>query len=90
MEVRFVNDKTGVMLCIGHLPASFSSADLRKLTEPHARVLQCWMARRLGGAPLGFGFVEVPTSADVEALGAGLSGVVLDAKPLSVAIVDTG
>jgi RNA recognition motif-containing protein len=47
------------------------------------------MVHRPGGDPLGFGYVEVPTSADAQAVITGLSAVVLDSKPLSVTILDT-
>jgi RNA recognition motif-containing protein len=91
MEIGHVKKKSGrsVMLSVAHLPSSFSSADLRKLTEPHARVLKCWMAQPPGGVPLGFGYVEVPTAADVQAIMRGLRGVVLDGKPVSVTTLDT-
>ena len=91
MQVRDVNKESapGVMLCVAHLPSNFSSADLRKLTEPHVRVLKCWVAQRPGGHSLGFGYVEVSTSADVQAVVKSLSGVVLDTKPISVTILDT-
>jgi RNA recognition motif-containing protein len=78
-----------VMLCVAHLPLNFSSSDLRELTKPHARVLKCWMVRRPGGGPLPFGYVEVPTSADVESVIKALNGLVLDSKALSVSILDT-
>jgi hypothetical protein len=79
----------GVLLSVAHLPHTFSSADLRQVTERHAPVVKCWVVKQPGGGCLGFGYVEVPTSADVESLMKGLSGVILDSKPVSVSILDT-
>jgi hypothetical protein len=52
-------------------------------------VLKCWVVHRPGGDSLGFGYVEVPTPADVEAVMTGLGGVILDSRPVSVTILDT-
>jgi RNA recognition motif-containing protein len=78
-----------VMLLVDGLPLPFSSEDLRKLTEPHSPIVKCWIATEPGGNSLRFGYVEVPTSNDAEAMVKELSGAQLNGKPVSVAIIKT-
>ena len=79
-----------VMLIVDHLPLQFTSGDLRAVTERLAPLIKCWVVRRPGGpTTLGFGYIEVPTSGDAEAVITGLNGVILDGRPVNVTILKT-
>ena len=81
-----------VLLIVDHLPVQFTSADLWKITERHAPLIKCWVVHRPGVQTtlgLGFGYVEVPTPGDAEAVITGLNGVILDSRPVNVTILKT-
>jgi RNA recognition motif-containing protein len=75
-----------VTLCVDGLPLGFSSVDLRKLAEPHGPVVTCRVGTEQSGRSLRFGYVEVATSANAEAVIKGLTGAALNGKPVSVAV----
>ena len=79
----------GIMLVVDHLSIQFSSADLRAMVERHAPLLKCWVVQKPGGGSLQFGYIEVPTVSDAEAVIRGLRGVVLDGKPVSITVLET-
>jgi RNA recognition motif-containing protein len=70
---------------VGNIPFSASEEDVRELFARYGQVQKVQIATdRETGRPRGFGFVEMPSTAEAEAAIAAVHGTSLDGRPLSV------
>jgi RNA recognition motif-containing protein len=68
---------TTVGLLFENVPLSLKTEDIRQLFEPFGTIQTCFLATRLSGKSLGFGYVLYSTRAEAERAVQALDGLVL-------------
>jgi len=70
---------------VGNLAREVTEADLRKMFEPFGHVTSAAVIRdKLSGESRGFGFVDMPASAEAQSALTGLQGMQLQGRTLHV------
>jgi RNA recognition motif-containing protein len=70
---------------VGNLAREVTEADLRKVFEPFGHVVSATVIRaKFSGESRGFGFVDMPVSAEAQSAITGLQGMPLQGRTLNV------
>jgi cold-inducible RNA-binding protein len=70
---------------VGNLARAVTEVDLRKVFEPFGHVVSATIIRdKFSGESRGFGFVDMPASAEAQAAITGLQGMPLQGRTLQV------
>jgi RNA recognition motif-containing protein len=78
-----------VAVFVENLPLTFKPGDLRQLFEPFGKLSTVFLATRLSGKSLGFGYVTYSSHTDAKQAVQALNGIELNhGRPLQVYLQD--